>query len=202
MPWGLHIWLRHHLYVTLFGAAAVEGLGLPLPSEALFLATAVLIHRGDARLGTVIVVATLGSLLGNMSGFAVAYVGGKKLIHRIFQLLGIKPAALARMEQFFHRYGPLTVFISRYIGFIRAATIYSAGAAHMKPWRFAAYALAASLIWNSFWAYAFFRFGDALPRLLRLRAGWLAVVVVLILALVISIELVLRWRRKRGAAEP
>lgn len=194
-------WFRLHFYVALFTATLLEGIGLPLPAEALFLATAVLVRRGSASLPSIVLVAAVGNLTGTLIGFSVAYLGGKQLLRRVTRLVGIKEEATHKVEQFFHKYGAATVFLSRFVGFIRAATIYSAGAARMAPWKFAAYMFSAALIWNGVWAFVAYRFGRHLPKFSHPAVGRTTVIVVGAVALLLVAQLGVRWYRRRNAMD-
>jgi membrane protein DedA with SNARE-associated domain len=199
VPLIWHVLFRKHLYTSMLVATTLEGLGLPLPAEVLFIAAAVLIEQRQATLGGVVLAATLGNLLGSLIGFTLAYVGGKGLIARVSKVVGIKPESMGRVEEFFSRYGALTVFFSRFIGFIRAATIYSAGAARMNPWRFALYVLTAGLIWNGGWAVLAYKFGHALPDLIHRGLSRIIVWGISVLFIFLVGRLLIRWYRGRRA---
>jgi len=172
-----------NIYTAILVAATVEGLGLPVPAELLYVVAGVLVHQGKATLAFVILAGVAGNVLGSLMGYTLAYLGGAPLLRRLVGILRIKPVALRRMEQFFHRYGALTVFFSRFIGLIRAATIYSAGLARMNPWTFAGYLLASALVWNGVWAAIAVALGGRLPHLWEESMSYVAAVVVLAVAL-------------------
>lgn len=187
-------WFDAHVYLSVFVATVLEGLGLPVPAEILFLATAGLVHAGEASLLAVILTAVAGNMAGSLSGFGLAYVGGPALLARVTRVIGLKPAAMHQVQRFFERYGPVTVFLSRFVGFIRAATVYVSGSARMNPLRFALYLLAASAVWNAGWAYLAVRFGAHLPRLVHEKLGHWAV---LALSLTVVAALVGVWVKRR-----
>jgi membrane protein DedA with SNARE-associated domain len=58
-------------YLSLFGLAAVTGLGIGGPGDAALAAAAVLASQGQADLTAVLIVAYLGSVLGRVIGFGV-----------------------------------------------------------------------------------------------------------------------------------
>lgn len=200
MPGFLTTWFTQHYYLAILAATLVEGLGFPLPAEALFIAVGVLVHRGEASLGVVILLAAIGNLMGSFISYSVAYIGGKRLLARATETSRIKPDALREVDRFFARYGAATIFISRFIGFIRAATIFSSGVARVDPWRFIVYTFAAALVWNGVWAFLAYHFGAGLPHLLHRIArhpnAWLVVLV----ALVMGLGIFLWLRRRRNPA--
>jgi membrane protein DedA with SNARE-associated domain len=191
-----------HMYTAILLATFLEGVGLPLPAEVLFVAAALSVHRGDANLGAVIALAVAGNVTGACLGFSLAYVGGKRLVQRVARAIRLKPEALDSVERFFGTYGSGTVFLSRFIGFIRAATIYSAGAARMAPLRFFIFALAGALIWNAGWAWLAYRFGRSLPGLIHRvvqhgAPGFGAVLLLLLAGLALY-----NWLRRRKPIRP
>ncbi|MFZ5814765.1 MAG: DedA family protein [Bacillota bacterium] len=160
-------WFGDHIYRAILVTATLEGMGLPVPCELLFLPGVHLARQGQVSLVAMALLATFGNVAGGLLGFAIAYWGGAGFLHAVSRLLGIRPEAMRRMESFFARYGQATVFLSRFVGLIRAATIYAAGAARMSPSRFLLYLSAAALIWNSAWVWVIDRFEGEAVRLLE-----------------------------------
>ncbi|MDF2629986.1 MAG: associated Golgi protein-like protein [Symbiobacteriaceae bacterium] len=200
MPAALSAWFTQHYYLAILAATLVEGLGLPLPAEALFIAVGLLVGRGEASLGVVILLAALGNLMGSFITYSIAYIGGKKLLARATETSRIKPESLREVDRFFARYGAATIFISRFVGFIRAATIFSSGVVRVEPWRFVVYTFAAALVWNGGWAFLAYHFGAGLPHLLHRFArhpnAWVVGLVLLTMGLGIFFWL----RRRRNPA--
>lgn len=197
MPAALSHWFHQHYYVAILVATIIEGLGLPLPAEALFIAAGLLVHRGEASLGIIILLAALGNLMGSFIGFGLAYLGGKALLERVAATLRLKPEALHEVDRFFARYGATTIFFSRFVGFIRAATIYSSGAARVEPWRFVVYTFAAALLWNGAWAFLAYHFGAGLRDLLHMLMPRRSTILIIVAAAVAaSVFMLVRRRRK------
>ncbi|MFZ5826361.1 MAG: DedA family protein [Bacillota bacterium] len=195
---GWQEWFGDHIYRALLVTATLEGLGLPVPSELLFLPGVHLANRGEASLVALVLLASLGNLMGGVIGYGIAYWGGPAFLHSVFRWLGIKPAAVQRVEGFFARYGHATVFISRFVGLIRTATIYMAGAARMAPIRFVIYLSAAALIWNTGWVWLVHRFEHEAVRLLQGRglSDFLFWLLGLVAAVVLG-RYALGWYRRR-----
>jgi membrane protein DedA with SNARE-associated domain len=192
-----HLWLRQHLYLAMFLASMIEGLGLPFPAEFLFVLGAVAIHRGDATFAGVVLATTFGNITGSMIGYSLAYAGGPLLIRRVAGVIRIKEESIAKVEQFFVKYGTSTVFISRFVGVIRAATIYTAGAARMSPVRFVVFLAAGALLWNAGWAFLAVQFGKRLPWMLHRIVSQGLVGLVTVVAIILIGVLVVRWLRKK-----
>lgn len=197
---GWQEWFGDHIYRAVLVASIVEGLGLPIPTEILFVPAIALAAHGDVSLLLLVLLATLGNTLGGLIGYGVAYKGGQAFFQTATRWFGIKPEAHRKMEAFFARYGQTTVFLSRFIGFIRAATIYSAGAARMPIARFAIYLTAGGLLWYGGWLLVIRRFSHVAFRMLNGGPGssrlyWLMV----LLLLFIAGRYLLRWWKGRKA---
>lgn len=183
---ALDLFVARHGYVTLFTAMFLEGFGLPLPSELLFIPAGFLIHRHDLTFGGVLLAATLGGLGGNAAGYAVARLGGKELISRYGRFVKLGDDHLNQFRAWISRHGGKTIFISRFFGPIRAASIVGAGVGRMPIGEYLLYQAAAGLVWNFTWAFAAKMFGRRVARLIdhfgltSVLVGGVAVVLALV----------------------
>ena len=73
-------------YYGLFIILLFEGLGLPLPIQLAFMATAYLIHIDTMSTLPVIVIATVGNLSGNIIAYYLGYYGGGLLVSYTYAL--------------------------------------------------------------------------------------------------------------------
>lgn len=196
-------WFGDHIYRAILVAGTLEGMGLPIPCELLFFPGVHLARQGEISYAVMVLLATLGNLLGGLAGFGVAYWGGSAFLEAVSRWLGIKRETIRKVEGFFARYGQATVFISRFVGLIRTPTIYCAGAARMSPVRFGIYLTAAALTWNSLWVYMVYRFEHVAAGILTGHGAgdfllWLGG---LLIALLLG-RYALGWYRKRNPAGP
>lgn len=200
---GWQEWFGEHIYRALLIVGTLEGLGLPVPGELLFLPAVHLARHGEASYGLIVLLASLGNVVGATIGFSIAFRGGPAFLAWVSRVLKIKPESVQKVESFFARYGEATVFLSKFVGPIRAATIYVAGAARMQPWRFVLYITAACLVANSLLVFLCWKFEHVARKLLRGHPmrEWLPWVVGLI-ALVMVGRYLLLWYRKRKSAGP
>lgn len=155
-----------HGYWTLFLAMAIEGTGLPIPFEFLFIPAGFAVSRGEMAMWAVIGASTAGSLFGNLLGYWLGRWGGVAFISRWGRYFHIDPDRLARVNEWFYRHGGRTVFASRFVGFIRAPSIISAGIFRMDVVQYAWYSALGALVWNGFWASTAWLFGSKLPDML------------------------------------
>ncbi len=196
-------WFGDHIYRAILVAAVLEGMGLPIPSEVLFLPGVALVRQGEASYLGMVLVASLGNVAGGLIGFSLAYMGGTALFQTVSRFLGIRSNAMRKVEGFFARYGQAAVFVSRFVGVVRAATIYAAGAARMSPLRFALYLTVASVLWNAGWLFVIHRFHHEALRLLHGRGpGDLLLSLVALAAALVLGKYLVGWFRRRNPTAP
>ena len=163
-----------HGYWTLFIAMAVEGVGLPIPMEFLFIPAGFAVSAGKLNLGLVIGVSSLGGVAGNVVGYFFGRYGGNAFLSRFGRYLRIHERDLARVRTWFAEHGGRTVLASRFVGFIRAPSIITAGLLRMHLPRYILFSALGALIWNAFWATAAWLLGAQLPAYIARAHHYLA----------------------------
>lgn len=158
--------MEHNGYWTLFAAMAIEGTGLPIPMEFLFLPAGFAVTQGRMNLGLVVLVSTLGGVFGNLIGYLAGRYCGPSVIRRLSSLIHLREDSLAKASCWFQSHGGRTIFLSRFLGFIRAPSILSAGMVGMDLVKYLFYSALGGVVWNGFWAVAAWLFGSQLPAVL------------------------------------
>jgi|LSQX01.3.fsa_nt_gb membrane-associated protein len=144
-------------YYGLFIILLLEGLGLPLPIQLAFMATAYFIHINTMDVLTVIVAATAGNLSGNVIAYYLGHYGGKPVFQKINRFLGIKNEDINRIKGWFDKYGSITNMISRWIGITRTPAIWAAGLFKIDFFSYALFSFIGDLLWTVFWVELFTR---------------------------------------------
>ena len=165
---GLTAWLGanpHWLGLAIFILACTECLaivGLIVPGTVLLFAVAALAGNGALSLGTTMLLAFCGGLLGDLLSYAM----GRYFHQDIRRLPGLRhhPQWLSGAESYFHRYGVVSLLVGRYIGPLRPMLPMVAGMLNMPFVRF----LAISLLAGAGWAVAYIMPGWATGAALRL----------------------------------
>jgi membrane-associated protein len=88
-------------------------------------------------------------VLGALIAYAIGFYGSRELLERHSGKLHLSHGRLDRAHRWFERYGPVTIFVSRFLPVVRAAFPYVAGAARMPYRRMVAFAAIGSLLWVS-----------------------------------------------------
>jgi membrane protein DedA with SNARE-associated domain len=117
----------------------LESMGVPSPGETALVAAAVLASQGHLKIWLVIVIGAASAILGDNLG----YLLGRKLGREVLVSRGPFHEQRGRLieigDRYFKRHGAKTVFIGRWIAWIRFATAWLAGINHMPlriffPW--------------------------------------------------------------------
>jgi membrane protein DedA with SNARE-associated domain len=132
--------------VILFLLVAVESAGVPLPGETALITAAVLAHHHYA-IWWVIVVAAAAAIVGDNVGYWIGRLGGRKLVERWSVTRRYAERALPPSERFFARHGGKTVFLGRFVAFLRVTAAWLAGISHMRWWEFFLWNAAGGIVW-------------------------------------------------------
>jgi membrane protein DedA with SNARE-associated domain/membrane-associated phospholipid phosphatase len=138
------------LYYSLLGLLAfVESLafiGIICPGSILIVFTGFLAANGK---GDLVILATIYSL-GAIAGDLVSYVLGARAGGAIMQRPWFKRREnlLNKAQLYFAAHGGKSVFIGRFVGFLRPFIPFIAGSARMNPLAFTLYALVSGVLWG------------------------------------------------------
>lgn len=189
--------------VTLF--IMIESAGIPFPGETmLLLASFYSAIDHHLKLPIIIACAAFGAIAGDNIGYFIGRTGGRAFVERFGRYLFLRPQHLDRAEKFFDRHGDKTVFFGRFIAVLRAWAAFLAGVNHMNWRNFVIYNAAGGILWAIVYGtigYVAGRiFHDNFTQVEHIARtiSWVGAGV--IVATVIAIFLVMRWRRKQSAA--
>jgi membrane protein DedA with SNARE-associated domain len=164
---------------------AIESACIPLPSEVIMPFAGYLVSLGRFSLVGAATAGALGCNLGSTIAYVVALKGGRKAFERWGAYVLVSSAELDRAEQFFARYGAVTVFVGRLLPVVRTFIAFPAGLARMPMAKFQIYTFLGSWPWCFGLAYVGFLLGDqwnSNPTLRSLFHRFDAVIVVVLLA--------------------
>ncbi|EIR9712913.1 DedA family protein [Listeria monocytogenes] len=140
-------------YIGIFVLIMVENLFPPIPSEIILTFGGFMTTVTSLNVVMVIIVATLGSVVGAILLYKVASYFGKerltKIVLKYGRILQLKESDIERAENFFLKYGSWAVFLCRMIPLIRSLISIPAGMTKMKMSKFLILTTAGSLLWNT-----------------------------------------------------
>jgi membrane protein DedA with SNARE-associated domain len=134
-------------YVLLALLVGGESAGIPLPGETALITGSILASQGKLWLPLVIAVAAAAAIVGDNIGYELGRHGARRVLSRPGRLEERRQAFLERGEAFFERHGGKTVFLGRWLPFLRITAAWLAGANRM-PWpRFFAWNALGGMSW-------------------------------------------------------
>lgn len=179
----------------------LENVFPPIPSELIMPLAGFLAAQGAMSLVAVILVGTLGSVLGTLMWYGLARAWGRDRFLRFIDRHGVwltldRDEALRAMA-WFDRWGPMAVLVGRMIPTVRTLIAVPAGLAGMSLWSFVLYATISGLVWTGLLAGAGYLLQDRYERV----EGWLNPVTTAVVVLIVALYLyrLLRGLRKRRA---
>jgi membrane protein DedA with SNARE-associated domain len=131
------------LLMTVTGVVGLPG------TEPVMLFSGFDVYNHTLSLPAIIIFGVLGDVLGASIAYSIGYFGSQELLERQGSKLHLSQSRLDRAHRWFERWGPPTIFVSRFLPVVRAAFPYVAGVGKMPYWRFLVFALLGSLLWVS-----------------------------------------------------
>jgi|GEM_PF-1495014 membrane protein DedA with SNARE-associated domain len=183
----------------IFLILAIEGLGIPFPTQIAYLGAVALLNRHKFTLFTLIMVIALGNLCGNVAVNLLLRSGKKKIISLFERLLRIKKETLESVNNFFVKYGIFAVPIARIIGVPRTPVIFLAGISKMNFYEYIISSFIGNTIWATFYVY-FYWYGFNFFKFLYKKdifLFWLAILVLVCIVIIAWIIFLKVWRRRR-----
>lgn len=99
---------------VLFGAMVINSIGIPIPGPVVLIAAGSFVHLGDLNLGGVLVLGSLGAIIGDQIGYGIGRWGGRRLVQRTIHWLGGENR-LQTMEALTAKWGGPGIFLSRWL---------------------------------------------------------------------------------------
>lgn len=189
-PWG---------YVIVGAATFLEnsvGAGVIVPGETLVIIGGFYARLGELSLPWVAVAACVGAILGDNVGYLIGRRFGRGFLERHGRRLLITPERLERADEYYRSHGGKTVFLGRFIPFVRSIGFILAGVAHMRWRRFLLYDVAGSVVWGIGNTVLGYVIGASYER----WKGYLTPVGLAVLVLLLAFILWTRWRGRRREA--
>lgn len=183
-------------YLGIFVLMILENVFPPIPSEVILGAAGVLVEQGKMNGITLWIIATAGTLAGNLFWY---WLGSrwsedqlKRVIDRWGRWLTFEWDEFTKARDIFRKYGDWIVFLLRFSPLLRTIVSLPAGLAKMKLWRFALFTFLGSLIWNGLLILG----GRALAGVIHRyeSAAGYVIVAIVVLGVVYYIYRVVTWK--------
>ena len=138
----------------------LESSFFPFPSEVVIIPAGYLAFQGEMNLLIVILLGTLGSLLGAVFNYFLAMKLGRSFLLTYGKYFFFTPKHLIQVEEFFAKYGVISTFTARLVIGIRQYISLPAGLARMPMLLFCLFTVLGSCLWVSFLAGLGYFLGD------------------------------------------
>lgn len=147
----------YHLFGSLglagaFASMFVENIGLPLPTEIGYVIACDLIDKQGYSYPYVLFLLTFGHLAGSLLSWKIGRLGNNFTSRKLAQSQRIVETR-EKLEKWYARYGNLTVFLTRFVGYVRPWSSFVAGFAKVRFGPFVLWTFLGSFLFNIFALY-------------------------------------------------
>jgi membrane protein DedA with SNARE-associated domain len=141
-------------YTGLMILMAIESSFIPMPSEIIIPPAAYLASLGKMNIFIIILMGTLGSLIGAIFNYTLGYYLGRPIVyklseHKLAKFVFVNRDKLEKAENYFLKNSKSATFIGRLVPVIRQLISIPAGFCKMNFWVFIFYTALGSFIWVS-----------------------------------------------------
>jgi membrane protein DedA with SNARE-associated domain len=176
---------------------AAESIVPPIPSEAILPMAGFLAASGTFNFFGVLFAATLGSVIGATALYYAGWYLGRTrfltLIDRYGSKVGVGLNDVQKAEEWFRKYGRVSVLIGRLVPIVRSLVSIPAGFYHMPIGQFLIYTTIGSLVWNTLLIGAGYLLEDHWDRV-EPYVEVFQYIVIVVAALLIGRFIYRRWR--------
>ena len=123
--------------------------GLLVPGETVMILGGAVAGQGATSVYVMIAVAWLMAFLGDSTSFFIGRRLGRDFLRRNGPRFGIRDERLDQLDVYFARHGGKTIFIGRFVGFVRAFAPFVAGSSGMRYRAFVPYSILGTGLWVS-----------------------------------------------------
>lgn len=147
-------YLEAHLdYQNIFLFMAIESSFIPFPSEIIAPPAGYLAAEGTLSYSLVILFSTLGSIVGAIINYTLAFVLGRPVVYafansKVGHICLLSQEKIEKAEAYFNEKGAVSTFIGRLIPGIRQLISIPAGLVKMNFGKFIFYTALGAGIWN------------------------------------------------------
>jgi len=146
-------------YPGIFVAMILESALVPIPSEIIMSFSGYLAALGTFNFWLVVLVGTLGDLVGACIAYIIGLKVGRAAILRYGRYVLLREHHLVIAETWFKKQGNKAIFLSRMAPAVRSVISLPAGIARMDPKKFSIYTVLGSIPWNLALAYTGYLLG-------------------------------------------
>lgn len=141
-------------YLSLVILMAMESTFMPVPSEAVMPFAGFLVEEGKFSFFYVVFFSTLGSTVGSLISYYIGVWGGRPFIDKFGRYFLLDRHHLDLTENYFKKYGDVTILICRFIPVVRHLISIPAGIGRMNLLKFIIFTILGAGAWNAILTFA------------------------------------------------
>ena len=152
------VWVYTPLFLVVFIETGLVFFPF-LPGDSLLFAAGVFSAEGGGlNIWVSLIVFCTAAILGNTSNYWIARFFGKRIIDS-GKVKALTPERMAKLDDFFERFGGLTIVITRFMPFFRTFAPFIAGTGHMHFGKFTLFNVIGGVSWVSLFVLVGYFFG-------------------------------------------
>ena len=152
------VWVYTPLFLIVFVETGLVFFPF-LPGDSLLFAAGVFsADGGGLHLWATLLVFYAAAILGNTSNYWIARFFGKRIIDS-GKVSALTPERMQKLDEFFERFGGLTIVITRFMPFFRTFAPFIAGTGHMNFAKFTLFNCIGGISWVSLFVLVGYFFG-------------------------------------------
>lgn len=121
-------------------------IGILYPGGLLIVFAGFLAANGKGDIVTIVIVSAIGSFAGDVLSYVIGARSGGAIMQRPW--FKRRENLLQKGQLYFAAHGGKSVFVGRFVGFLRPFIPFIAGSARMNPYAFILYALVSAVLWG------------------------------------------------------
>jgi len=151
-------WLYALLFAIIFAETGLVVFPF-LPGDSILFISGTVVAAAGLNVHTLVVVLIIAAILGDSVNYAIGHYIGPKVFDRP-DSRWFKQQHLRRTQDFYDRYGGVTIIIGRFVPIIRTFAPFLAGVAGMRYARFLSFNVIGAVVWIASLVYAGYLFGN------------------------------------------
>ncbi len=166
----IYNYLSLYGYLAIFVITTLETsvfLGMFVPGDTVVLLSGFLASRDILNLLFVILVSTVGAVIGDNIGYFIGKKFGEPFLLKYGKKFGFKKEYLDKSHEFFEKFGGMAIVLGRFTSLIRTFVPVVAGISEMSYKKFLFYNILGAVLWASVFSTAGYIFGKNLDMLIK-----------------------------------
>lgn len=147
-------------YIGIVIMMFLESSFFPFPSEIVIIPAGYLAFKGEMNMFLVILFGIIGSILGSLLNYYIAYSLGKPFLLRYGKYFKLTEERFDKLNNFFLKHGAISTFIGRLIPGVRQYISFPAGLSKLSMPKFIVYTSLGAGLWTTILAFIGYLVGN------------------------------------------